>query len=359
MRPLRSDLQVVAHQIQERGQAAAAEAVCQQRHALLAVVFLAVDDEHAEPRKSVGPPDNPNPPTTTPHSSDLAHLVSSDVPLLRGGSDDEEAPASPYSSLQNFRDVADGVPALRRGLLFRCGQPDECSSADLARLEELGLKRWIDLRSEPEAKRGQGSSWRLAFEGRRVALPGLIDNRKLVVEKVGCGGVCRALSKWACGGGLPVAARFVVGRVTGGEADLRNMYIEMLRSPDLPRALAHATDAECLPLAWNCSAGKDRTGVLSALVLGALGVPSEVIVADYARSEAARKRLEAMARRRLKSDEMVAALAPILAAPPEAMRALLEHIQREHGSMEALLDSLGVGPERRAAMRAACLVDQV
>ena len=41
------------------------------------------------------------------------------------------------------------------------------------------------------------------------------------------------------------------------------------------------------------------------------------------------------------------------------MRALLEHIQREHGSMEALLDSLGVGPERRTAMRAACLVDQV
>ena len=37
---------------------------------------------------------------------------------------------------------------------------------------------------------------------------------------------------------------------------------------------------------YHCAAGKDRTGVISAIVLGALGVDDELIVADYALSGA-------------------------------------------------------------------------
>lgn len=35
------------------------------------------------------------------------------------------------------------------------------------------------------------------------------------------------------------------------------------------------------PLAFNCSAGKDRTGLAAALILTALGVPRETIIEDY------------------------------------------------------------------------------
>jgi protein-tyrosine phosphatase len=36
-----------------------------------------------------------------------------------------------------------------------------------------------------------------------------------------------------------------------------------------------------LPLVFNCSAGKDRTGVATALVLTAIGVPWDIVVGDY------------------------------------------------------------------------------
>ena len=42
---------------------------------------------------------------------------------------------------------------------------------------------------------------------------------------------------------------------------------------------------------FHCSAGKDRTGVLAAVLLGLLGVPDETIVADYALSAAAMQQL--------------------------------------------------------------------
>jgi protein-tyrosine phosphatase len=44
---------------------------------------------------------------------------------------------------------------------------------------------------------------------------------------------------------------------------------------------AHLARGEA-PLAFNCSAGKDRTGMASALILSVLGVPRETVLADYA-----------------------------------------------------------------------------
>jgi len=45
----------------------------------------------------------------------------------------------------------------------------------------------------------------------------------------------------------------------------------------------------------------------------------------------------------------------MLAAPPDAMRALLAHIDEEYGSMEACLETLGVDAARRARLQKACL----
>lgn len=45
------------------------------------------------------------------------------------------------------------------------------------------------------------------------------------------------------------------------------------------------TDPANVPAMLNCAHGKDRTGIVSALILGCLGRSKEDIVADYAKSE--------------------------------------------------------------------------
>jgi len=50
-------------------------------------------------------------------------------------------------------------------------------------------------------------------------------------------------------------------------------------------ALKLLTDPENIPAMLNCAHGKDRTGIVSALVLACLGKSKEEIVLDYAKSE--------------------------------------------------------------------------
>ena len=63
----------------------------------------------------------------------------------------------------------------------------------------------------------------------------------------------------------------------------RRLYIATLdrRAPVFGAAVRLLGDAERLPLLVHCSAGKDRTGLLVALVLSVLGTPRELVVSDY------------------------------------------------------------------------------
>src|SRR4029077_17029923 len=64
-------------------------------------------------------------------------------------------------------------------------------------------------------------------------------------------------------------------------------YREMLaRGTDsVAEGFAGLPDPSAYPAVLHCAAGKDRTGIVSALVLGLLGVADEDIVADYALSQ--------------------------------------------------------------------------
>ena len=95
----------------------------------------------------------------------------------------------------------------------------------------------------------------------------------------------------------------------------------------------------------HCVGGKDRTGLLSALLLHLAGVSSEDIAADYALSEerllprhqawfdAAQDEKELMRLRRISQ------------APPEAMTSVFAEIERRYGSIEDYLHSAGVTDE--------------
>jgi protein-tyrosine phosphatase len=128
--------------------------------------------------------------------------------------------------------------------------------------------------------------------------------------------------------------------------------------PALAGAIDVLAEPGALPAVFHCSAGKDRTGVLSALLLGFLGVPDELIVEDYALSAAAMDSLF----ERLKADypdavETVERYAPaVLHVVPETMAAFLASLREDHDSYDSLASSLGV-TEAVDRLRHALLVE--
>ncbi len=170
-----------------------------------------------------------------------------------------ESPARlvPLSGSFNFRDLG-GYPSAddrvtRWGTLFRSDTLHELTEDDVALLRSLGLATIVDLRTSRELER----------TGRGPLGPEPIAYHHLSVIQDG--------------GGEAMAAPAPPGE------DLSERYLWYLdvgRAP-LVAALGLMSTAENLPLVFHCAAGKDRTGVLAALVLDILGVEADVIVADY------------------------------------------------------------------------------
>lgn len=116
-----------------------------------------------------------------------------------------------------------------------------------------------------------------------------------------------------------------------------------------------------LPLLFNCTAGKDRTGIAAALILFALGVSRETIEQDYELTDHAIDRLLTI----LVSDPRYSKLQstpkevflPLLRADPAYLALAFSEIERKSGGMFPYLEEvLGVGEREIAAMREHLLV---
>jgi protein-tyrosine phosphatase len=113
------------------------------------------------------------------------------------------------------------------------------------------------------------------------------------------------------------------------------------RAPQLAAVARALLAPDGLPAIIGCAAGKDRTGVVIALLLDLVGVPTPVIVEDYALSA-----------RYFGSPESIV-LAPDwrhealdLLSPPDHMATTLEHLDHAHGGSCALLRREGLsGPD--------------
>lgn len=151
--------------------------------------------------------------------------------------------------MHNFRDLGGyeyngGVTRYSR--VFRCGVPDGTSEADIALLHRLGVRTVFDLRGKNE-REDYPSGLDKIPEIRHYAIPLLEVNPDTSKGKT-----------------LPEL--YVYSLTENAER-----YAEVLR------LIADTTE----PLMFHCFGGKDRTGLLAALLLGAAGVSNEDIVADY------------------------------------------------------------------------------
>lgn len=113
---------------------------------------------------------------------------------------------------------------------------------------------------------------------------------------------------------------------------------------------------ENLPLLIHCTAGKDRTGLSAALLLKTAGVDDETVIADYTLSNlnyaTYRRFAEDVARRLWFFGVQPDDLRPLLTSRAETMRAILDHISAEYGSIAGYLtDYARIAPETLDAVR--------
>lgn len=121
-------------------------------------------------------------------------------------------------------------------------------------------------------------------------------------------------------------------------------YTKMLeRGADaLGQALGLIADADLHPLVFHCAAGKDRTGILAALLLGILGVDDETIIADYALSQANMARALERIRARPDADAILANRPPAaFQAPTDAAIGFVEAVHHNHGGWTRAAATIG------------------
>ena len=147
-----------------------------------------------------------------------------------------------------------------------------------------------------------------------------------------------------------------LGQVKGAPRDaLLDFYLAALhRRQDSIRAiLAAMADAQDGAVLFNCTAGKDRTGIVAALLLSVADVPRQDILADYAISAELISKLVAefleLSRQRGGDTE---AYARMLQSPARTMEHALGTLDAEHGSVGGYLSAIGLHDAQVAALHA-------
>jgi protein tyrosine/serine phosphatase len=251
-------------------------------------------------------------------------------------------PAPAWIELDGAHNVRDlgGLPVIgggrtRPGVLLRSDGLDGLTAADVARLVDgIGLRHVVDLRSGGErAERGRG---RLGAAGIRYTEVEVIDDDRLERRRAERTAALAA-------GGDPARV------MADGYA-----HLLALGSAAFTEAFRRMVDDDGLPALVHCSAGKDRTGVLVALLLDAAGVARDAVVADYA---ATSERMPAvMARLRTAGHfQQLATELPafVLAADPATMTWLLSSIDEQWGGAAGWFRAHGVPDDALEAWRRA------
>ena len=238
----------------------------------------------------------------------------------------------------NARDLggyptADGVAMTRWRMALRTANLFRLSDADVDLLHELGLRTVLDLRSPDEIGRTGTSALFGRGAVRYQHFPFLGPD---------------AHARNAMAGADPEERRRN-WRERGYEGMLDSA------APLLPALFEVLADPDSYPLIFHCVAGKDRTGLLAALVLRTLGVPDDVIVTDYALTSEHRPSRELLSQMLMDhgvpAAEVEQRVDRVWQSPPEVMQSTLAVIDARFGSTAGLLEQIGVPDEHLAALR--------
>lgn len=255
----------------------------------------------------------------------------------------------PLEGGRNFRDLG-GYPAaegkvVRWGHVYRSGRMSNLTTADYQYLSGLGIEAVCDFRNQKE-RTDEPTNWsggKLDY----VTFPDVMD-----LDSSALGEALRSPDA------TPEDMKQAMMSLYLGLAEQHaTMYAEMFDR------LAIGD----VPLAFNCTAGKDRTGVAAGLLLTALGVPRELVLQDYALSETFVDYMAEM-EEDVKADGADNSqyawmmqmprelLAPLLRSDPDYLAAAFAGMEERYGSVEEFLrQKVDVTDEELAAIRAELL----
>jgi protein-tyrosine phosphatase len=233
----------------------------------------------------------------------------------------------PFSGVLNFRDLGgyetnDGRHT-RWGRLFRSDAMHDLTEDDLDVFRGLGIACVVDLRSVSEVERtGRGL---LTYEPLHFVNSPVLTS--LETDE---------------------------SRADIDEGYMARRYLEYLDmgAPAFVRVIEEMADVENYPLVFNCFLGKDRTGVVAALVLSCLGVERSSIVEDYTLTES---RVVLIVEKLLRDPLLRGEVAhdnPLLLGAREAtMSSFLSEVDRRFGGPIAWALGAGVPAENIERLR--------
>lgn len=248
----------------------------------------------------------------------------------------------PIKGVPNFRDFG-GYPGadgrnVHRGLLYRSSAVSGLTNVDFEQLTSLNVALVCDLRTEEERSKAPNA---------------LEDHDATEVLNLDIGSRERIR-------GVPATPLLTDLEATAADARerIQGFYAEaVIQYADCFATMLHSLlDHNRLPVLVHCTAGKDRTGIASAIILRALGVSAAIAVEDYLRTN---DHLSLPWRR-----QMIAQMFPgnppindaaadvMFSADASFLEAALASIDKEFGSFDTyLIDALSIGPREQTRLR--------
>jgi protein-tyrosine phosphatase len=234
----------------------------------------------------------------------------------------------------NFRDLggyqtADGRH-VKWGKIFRSGELSRLTPADYGQLKPLGIRTIYDLRDQDE-RTSQRTVW--AAGPVRALHSAKLETGQGTLSMLADPDLDAAKAR-------AVLKSFYTGAPLNYAPEYRAIFHELLQG--------HA------PLLLHCTAGKDRTGVGSALILTALGVPRAAVIQDFTLTNRLLKpsRLPAGAFMKIMERMPLDAREAMTRADPAYIEATFDAIDAQYGSVDNYLSAeLGVGPLQKARLR--------
>ena len=251
----------------------------------------------------------------------------------------------PFENAHNFRDIGgyknSQGKTVKWGLIYRSDKLSALSSEDEFYLDRLGLKRIVDFRSVKERE----------AEPDRISPASSIAMQQVPIDVTGADVDA-------------IKAKISEGDLDGQQLSrllvTANRELVEQYTPTYKAWIQSIIDTDGLPMVFHCTAGKDRTGFGAAMILLALDVPKETVMADYLATN------HYMAEYINKTITMVKwgslfqadaeALRPVLGVEKRFINEAFTAIEEHFGSIENYLEKgLGLTTEKRNRLKALLL----